>query len=105
MIEVTQKAVEMIREFFKARGKIQPLRVIVAGVGCGGPTLGMALDEPNENDEVFTEAEFTFIIEKSLMEQAKTVNIDYISNDMGEGFVITSGMKSNSSCGSCSCCG
>ncbi|HOO39224.1 MAG TPA: hypothetical protein PLU81_06325 [Deltaproteobacteria bacterium] len=65
----------------------------------------MALDEPNENDEVFTEAEFTFIIEKSLLEQAKPVNIDYISNAMGEGFVISTGMASDADCGSCSSCG
>ena len=65
----------------------------------------MALDEPNENDDIFTEAEFTFIIEKTLLEQAKTVNIDYISNAMGQGFVITSGMASNADCGGCSSCG
>ena len=64
----------------------------------------MALDEPNDKDEVFTEAEFTFIIEKTLLEQAKPVNIDYISNDMGEGFVITSGMASDADCGGCTSC-
>lgn len=68
------------------------------------PTLGLALDEPNENDEVFTEAEFTFIIEKSLLEQAQPVNIDYISNASGQGFVITSDMASNVDCGGCTSC-
>jgi len=62
----------------------------------------MALDEPTENDEVFTEAEFTFIIEKSLLEQAKAVNIDYVSNARGQGFVITSGMASD--CSGCTSC-
>ena len=33
MLEVTQKATEMVREFFKSRDKVQPLRIIVAGVG------------------------------------------------------------------------
>ncbi len=64
----------------------------------------MALDEPNENDEVFNEAEFTFIIEKSLLEQAKTVNIDYIFNANGEGFVITSGMARSADCSGCTSC-
>ena len=64
----------------------------------------MALDEPNENDEVFNEAEFTFIIEKSLLEQAKTVNIDFISNATGQGFVITSGMAKAGDCGGCTSC-
>jgi len=33
MFEVSEKATEMVREFFKSRDKIQPLRIIVAGVG------------------------------------------------------------------------
>ncbi len=33
MFEVSEKATEMIREFFKSRDKVQPLRIIVAGVG------------------------------------------------------------------------
>jgi len=33
MLEVTEKATEMVREFFKSRDKVQPLRIIVAGVG------------------------------------------------------------------------
>lgn len=64
----------------------------------------MALDEPKETDKVFTEAEFTFVIEKSLLEQAKPVNIGYISNASGQGFVITSGMASDVDCGGCTSC-
>jgi len=33
MLEVSEKATEMVREFFKSRDKVQPLRIIVAGVG------------------------------------------------------------------------
>ncbi len=33
MFEVSDKATEKVREFFKSRDKIQPLRIIVAGVG------------------------------------------------------------------------
>ncbi len=33
MLEVTEKATEMVREFFKSRDQIQPLRIIVAGAG------------------------------------------------------------------------
>jgi Fe-S cluster assembly iron-binding protein IscA len=64
----------------------------------------MALDEPNENDEVFTQDEFTFIIEKKLLEQAQPVNVDYISNAMGEGFIINSNLGSDADCGGCTSC-
>ncbi len=33
MLEVSEKATEMVREFFKSRDKVQPLRIVVAGVG------------------------------------------------------------------------
>lgn len=33
MFQVTDKASEMIREFFKTRDKIEPLRIYVAGMG------------------------------------------------------------------------
>jgi Fe-S cluster assembly iron-binding protein IscA len=33
MFEVTDKASEMVKEFFKSREKIEPLRIFIAGVG------------------------------------------------------------------------
>jgi Fe-S cluster assembly iron-binding protein IscA len=33
MLEVTDKATEMIREFFKSRDAVQPLRIFIAGAG------------------------------------------------------------------------
>jgi len=33
MFEVTDKATEMVREFFKSRDKVEPLRIFVAGIG------------------------------------------------------------------------
>ncbi len=33
MLNVTEKAIEKIGEFFKGRGTIEPLRIFVAGVG------------------------------------------------------------------------
>jgi len=33
MFEVSQKATEMVKEFFSTRDEVSPLRIIVAGVG------------------------------------------------------------------------
>ena len=33
MFNVTEKASEMVREFFKTREKVEPLRIFIAGVG------------------------------------------------------------------------
>jgi Fe-S cluster assembly iron-binding protein IscA len=64
----------------------------------------MALDESKENDEVFKKNGITFVIEKTLLESAQPITVDYISTGMGSGFKLTSSMDSQSSgCGSCSC--
>lgn len=66
--------------------------------------MGLALDEPNETDEVIEAGGFTFIVEKSLLEEAKPIRIDYIANSMGEGFIITSALSRKSDCGGCTSC-
>jgi hypothetical protein len=33
MLEITEKATEMFGEFFKTRPGVEPLRIVVAGVG------------------------------------------------------------------------
>jgi len=68
----------------------------------------MALDEPNENDEVFKDNGLTFIIEKALWEQAKPITVDFITSPMGSGFKLSSNIAASGGCGSscstsCSC--
>ena len=68
--------------------------------------MGMALDESNENDTVFDNDGLTFIVEKKLLEDAKTFEIDYLVSSEGEGFTISSGLKQADGCGGgCSSCG
>jgi iron-sulfur cluster assembly accessory protein len=106
MLEVTETATEKVREFFKTRDTVTPLRIFVAGVACSGPQLGMALDEANEDDTTIETGGFTYLVEKQLMEDAKPIKVDFITTDQGEGFVITSNLKAASGCGgSCSSCG
>jgi len=104
MFEVTDKAAEMVKEFFKSRDGVSPLRVFVAGAGCSGPQLGMALDEATMNDDTFETGGFTFLVDKALLQEAKPIKVDYITTPQGEGFIISSGMKKPSTCGG-GCCG
>ncbi|MBW2557730.1 MAG: hypothetical protein JRD69_02645 [Deltaproteobacteria bacterium] len=65
----------------------------------------MSLDETKEADKVFEEDGITFVMDEQLFEQAKPVNIDFITTDRGSGFSITSRLSSGGSCGgSCSGC-
>lgn len=58
----------------------------------------MALDEPNDNDEIYEVGGFKYAVDKQLMAQANPIKIDF----MGMGFKITSNMVLGSGCGGCS---
>ena len=61
----------------------------------------MALDEPREDDTVFTEDGITYIVNKSLYERVKPIKVDFVDTAMGAGFTISSDLQK--SCGTCSC--
>lgn len=104
MFDLTEKAIEMIKEFLKDKDESSKVRVMVVDGGCSGPSLGMALDEIREGDEVFSKNGMTFMIQKSLFESAQPITVDYITTHMGSGFKISSALDSAGACGG-SCCG
>ena len=65
----------------------------------------MALDEPQENDQVFNEKGVNFIINQGLYEEAKPISVEFVQSAMGEGFKVESELsRKQSGCGSsCSC--
>jgi len=71
--------------------------------------LGLALDEPKENDKVYDENELTFLVEDSLLETCGDINVEYIEAGPRSGFGISStnpiggGGCSSGSCGSGGC--
>ena len=103
MFNVTEKASEMIKQFLKEREDIPAIRILLSQGGWSGPSLGMALDEPQEQDLTFKDRDITYVIDKDLFSQVKPVTVDYVNTMMGTGFNITSSMKKQSSCGSSSC--
>ena len=104
MLEITEKASEMINDFLKDRDDVQAIRIMLSQGGCSGPALGMALDESRDDDQEFEDRGIKFVIEKSLYERVKPIKIDYVSSDMGSGFNITSNLPVQpSSCCSSSC--
>ncbi len=69
--------------------------------------MGMALDEPKENDEIFNENGLTFLINKELLDSVQSVNVEFVETERGSGFSITSALtkkaKEDNCCGTCSC--
>ena len=104
MFEVTEKASEKIKELLKDKEEIPGIRIVLSQGGWAGPSLGMALDEPRDKDEVFDDKDITYVIEKGLYERIKPIKVDYVDSYMGAGFDISSNLKIGAMCGSsCSC--
>lgn len=104
MFEVSEKASEMLTEFFKNRVEKPNVRVFLNDCGCAGASLGMTLDEPVEGDEVYTNNGITFVIEKELFDEVKPIRVDYIDTPEGSGFSIKSSLPKGGCGGSCSAC-
>lgn len=50
--------------------------------------MGLALDEPTENDEKYEEGKLTFLIEKKLAGSFPGIIIEYQDSWFGKGFVV-----------------
>lgn len=66
----------------------------------------MALDEPLASDEVIENNGITFLVDKVLLEEAKPIQVDFITTPNGSGFKLTSPITADAAgCGgSCSSC-
>lgn len=98
MIEVTPRAILLLKDFFKDKD-IKPVRIFVKLGGCGIRSFGVAVEKPKKNDEVISVNEFTFIIEKGLWDKVKPVKIDA---DRISFRISGNGIQPNSGCGTCS---
>jgi iron-sulfur cluster assembly protein len=98
MLTISEAALKQVAQFFDGKD-IKPVRIFITN-GCSGPQLAMAVDEKKENDLVYQFDAIKFLVEKTLMTQARPIKIDF-----GErGFVISSQLPQRSSCG-CGGCG
>jgi iron-sulfur cluster assembly protein len=61
----------------------------------------MALDEPKDTDEKFDIKGLQFVVDKSFMEKAEKINIDFT----GMGFQLDSNLVIEQSGSGCSSCG
>ena len=99
MFEVTSAAHEKFAEYFKDKPPVTPIRVFLNQYGCGGPSLALALDDPQANDQVFELNGFTYLVDKDFMAEAKPIKIDFSADgfDLSSGLVLPKG----GGCGSC----
>jgi iron-sulfur cluster assembly accessory protein len=87
---VTDVAVSKLKEYMEQNNIDSALRVALMQGGCSGPSLGLALDEPKDNDKIFENNSLKFLIEKGLLETCGSIKVEYIDAGPRSGFGITS---------------
>ncbi len=61
--------------------------------------MGMALDEPKDNEKPVQVNGIGVLVEDFVKELVETTTIDYVDNQEGQGFVIKNGEDCADSCG------
>jgi len=91
MIEITEKAAEMIKIFLQSQEESETIRIHLHTPDHKRPSLRMFFDKPRKDDAIVMEQGITFTIEKELLELAKPIRIDYAEIDEEQkGFQILS---------------
>lgn len=90
MLTITDAAVTALNEVLTEQKKEDHyLRVFIAGIGCGGPSFGLALEEKVGETDMTAEIGTTKVIYDAELEKTvENLVIDYIDNEMGTGFVV-----------------
>jgi len=88
-IKITKKALVETKKVLKEKNATsKKIRIFLAGIGWGGPTFNLALDEQKENDEIYSEDSVDFIADKSLIDQHRGFKIDYSNFFLQRGFLV-----------------
>ena len=84
MIEVTELAIKNILAYLAQNNIDSAIRVAVKG-GCGGPSLGLALDDAKDGDEIHEQGALRVVIGRELLAQCGSGKIDFIEPKAGAG--------------------
>lgn len=88
VIEVTDKAKEKLQELISEKESNKALRIYIAGYGWGGPSFGMALEEPKSGDLELSADGFNFLVEEDLKSIYGKFTIDYSDSWLRKGFLV-----------------
>ena len=86
-MQITDSAKTFIQEIMKQHD-LKGIRLFMAGVGWSGPKMGLALEEPSENDVVETINGIQVAIEKDILANSEAITLDYQETASGSGLVM-----------------
>lgn len=94
-IKISEDTAALLLMALKNKGK-SAARVVVQGFGWGGPTLGIALDEQRENDEIAEMHGVKIVAEKDFAYFLDDAQIVHTRGIFGNRFNIST--KNSGSC-------
>lgn len=89
-IKISQDAAIELKKKIEEKGEEYGIRVYIAGFGWGGPSFGMALDVPKEDDKVFEVEGVKIILDEEMVEYTPGFIIDYRNTYFGKRFSVES---------------
>lgn len=97
-VQISQETIDEIKKIVEAQSdRPSNVRIFVAGHGCSGPSLGLALDELKDSDLSDESNEIKFIMDKGLYEQLGEINVDFVGN----GYYVAPVNQVESGCSGC----
>lgn len=102
MSDLAYKEFEKVLQDNKIETKT--IRVIMSGMGWGGPNFGLVLDEQKENDDVTEINETTFLVDKELSKEYGVLRIKSGEENGYGGLSIEPESSNGGGCSSCTSC-
>jgi len=100
MIEVTEAAANIMKRSL-VEGKV--IRMFLAAIDSSGANYGLALGDPEEDDEIFESRDVKIYMSPKDAELLRETIIDYVNDEeRGTGFIIRGPEDDMSRCASCS---
>lgn len=100
-VSMTPAASERVKSFLSNRGKGFGLRLGIKTTGCSGLAYVLEfVDEPNEDDQVFSVDDVNIIIDGKSIVYLEGIELDFVKEGLNEGFKFTNpNAKGECGCG------
>lgn len=93
-IKFKNDTAEILRSELSKKGK-SAIRIVVQGIGWGGPKLGLVLDEQKNDDMTFEVEGLKVVAERDLSPMLSNTLISYHKGLFGNSFKVSSDASSN----------
>ena len=88
-INLTKNASRELDNLYNENSKSnKKFRIMISGIGWGGPRFGIALDEQNDNDITKNIDNLDFVIDERLANEFQSFKIDYNNFFLNRGFHV-----------------